>query len=134
MKTLILIIAYCLLLTAYCFPQHNETDTLSVANNGTLSDSTDLGNFKLLALEFPATMTSDTVFVQDKNTDTGTFDDVYFLSSSGTKTRVHIVVQAGKKVMIHPLMTFGLGRYVRFVTDDAEGGARVLVAHKGYFD
>lgn len=112
--------------------QHNETDTLNVANNGTFSDSTDLGNFELLAIEFPATLTSDTVFIQTKNIKTGTFKNVYYISATGVKIRAHIVVQASSIVFINRDMTFGLGRYARFVTDDAESGARILISHKGY--
>jgi len=131
MKTTILLTTIYLLFTINCFSQP-KTDTLTVAISETESDSVDLNGLDLLAIQFPATMTSDTVFIQDKNLKTGTFQDVYYTSSEGEVIRTHIVVQAGAKVFINPMMTFGLGRYARFVTIDAEAAARGLISFKGH--
>ena len=132
-----LLLSFIFLLGASATPQsYNEKDTLlvDVSESTTLSDSTDLGQQKLLAIIFPAAMTSDTVFVQDKNLPGETFQDVYYTDQSGKKIRVHVVVQLGKKVQVNPIMTFGLSRYVRFVTDDAEAADRLLVAEKGNYE
>jgi len=108
----------------------DDSTAVTIAQSGTNSTAASLGEGLVLsAIKFPSTMTSDTCFVQTRQTTTGPWLDAYYLSSSGTKTRVHIVVQAGAIVGIHPLMAYFLSQYVRIVADDAEAAARTLTLY-----
>ena len=125
---LILFIIHCAL---YISPAQSFDDSLAVEIDslGTNSAGANMGELKFSAIKFPSAMTSDTVFVQTKQDEDGPWLDAYYLSSSGTKTRVHIVVQVSALVGIHPLMTYFLNDWIRIVYDDAEADDRTLTLY-----
>lgn len=131
MKNLLFITSFFLLLTACLFAKIPETDTLAVDSAGVAIDSVDLGQMDLLAVEFPATMNSDTVFIKTKNLPGADFEDAYFMDNNLEKHRAFVLVEAGAIVAVHPIITYYLGRYIYFVPDDVEDNDRTFIAHKG---
>lgn len=99
----------------------------TIAASGTNGVGADMDFNRLTGILFPATMTSDTVFIQTADTLKGeSFVDAYYTQSTGTQIRMHVVVQAGKQVGFPPLWAEQLRRHVRIVADDAEAAKRII--------
>jgi len=99
----------------------------TIAASGTNGIGFDMDFDRLTGILFPATMTSDTVFIQTADTlKSESFVDAYYTQSTGTQIRMHIVVQAGKQVGFPPLWAEQLRRHVRIVSDDAEAAKRTI--------
>lgn len=135
MKQLLIAICF-LMLGVSALAGIRDTTSATIDSLGTNSSAVDLwsgGQADLLGIGFPATVTSDTVFIQGRWSTTGAWKDIYYLSSSGEKIRAHVVVDTGDIVLIHPLMIFGVPRYIRIVSDDAEADDRVFTIYKGKY-
>lgn len=130
-KSNLFILFFFLILAETLLARIPITDTLTVDSAGVVIDSVDLGQQDLLAVEFPATMNSDTVFIKTKNLPGADFIDAYYTDNSGEKKRCYVIVEAGAVVGVHPIMTYFLGRYISFVTNDVEDNDRTFITHKG---
>jgi len=130
MKKLIVLLA---LLAGINYAQFPDSIAVTIDSLGVNSSIADLNGEKLLSVGFPATVTSDTFFVQTRQTTTGAWQNVYYTGSTGSKTRLIILTQASSLVSFHPDQTFHILRYVRIVADDAEADDRTLTVYKGNY-
>lgn len=110
------------------FAQFQDSTAAVIDSNATASVWVDVGTHKLLSIHFPATVTSDTFFVQT-TADTiggGLAKDVYITTTGSAQARLIILSQASSICGLNPLGSDVLKRYVRVIADDAEGDVRTL--------
>lgn len=134
-KTILLFLLFLLIPALPVFAQFSDSldVTIDVSSDSSNSSQADMTHKKLLSITFPSAMTSDTVFVQHRRTTTGAWTDAYFTDNSMSKVRVHIVVETGATVSIHPVMAYFLRRYIRLVSDDPEAADRLFGIDRGNY-
>jgi hypothetical protein len=109
------------------FHLYQVTKQVTIANGATTSGEVDLGQTSVVALLMPADFTGTAITFLSAEAAGGTFRTV----TNADGTDYSVVVAGGVHVALDPSALCGV-RFLKLVSDAAEGGARtVILATRG---
>jgi hypothetical protein len=100
-------------------PLDTRSQTWTIASGQTVSGSIDKGSLELAGVQLPATFTGTGVTFQTSN------DNVTFQALEWEGAAVDFTTSQGKNISWDPAK-FAPWRYIKIVSDGAEGAARTL--------
>ena len=116
-KILIVFLAF----SAFAFAQFNTRDTLTIAASQDTSNTFDLDDNKLAAIEFPATFQGSTIAILTADHPDSTFKKVQYDGSD-----ISITATDGQVCGVKPVEANQLLRYMKVVSDSTESAGRLL--------